>query len=95
MPLYTATRLIVPTGSELTANVATPPLNATGVVFSCVVPLKKFTVPAGVPLVVEATVAVSVNEVPEIGDPMLLVSVVVVGAKPIVTEPDPAPSATV
>jgi hypothetical protein len=57
--------------------------------------LKKFTEPVGVPLVVEATVALSVTVVPEDGVRLLAVSVVVVGAADMTMVPDPAPSAIV
>ena len=72
-----------------------PPFNVAGVESRSTAPLKKLTVPVGVPLVVDATVAVSVRLVPEMGNVLLELSVVVVGACAIVTEPEPAPSTTV
>ena len=69
-------RLIAPTGSVARLRVATPLLSAIGVVFNSTDPLKKFTVPVGVPLVVEATVAVRVALVPRTGVVLLAASVV-------------------
>ena len=88
-------RLIAPTGSVVKLSVATPPFKATGAAFNWTDPLKKFTVPVGVPLVVEDTVAMRVALAPRTGVVLLAVKVVTVGAWAIVMEPDPVPSVTV
>ena len=64
-PEYTAVIALAATGSVVVAKVAAPPVSVP--VPSKVVPLKNWTVPVGVPVVVGVTVAVKVTLWPATG----------------------------
>jgi hypothetical protein len=85
-PLYTAVMLRVPAAVSVTVVVARPLATATAVP-SAAVPSKNVTVPPGKPLVLEATVAVSVIGEPRMIDATLEVTELTVPALVIVTEP--------
>ena len=82
-PAYAALSACVPCASALVVHAATPAGN--GTIPSTAVPSSSVTLPVGAPLVVLATVTLTVTGVPTLTFPLELIAVTTTGAFAMVT----------
>jgi hypothetical protein len=92
-PEYTAVIVSTPRGIVGTTSVATP-LAFAAALPRTAVPFRNCTVPVGVPVVVEVTVAVNVIGTVNTGEAFVVVKTVLLATCAIVTPPDPFVSVT-